>query len=174
MPIAIRKKHSVLPGFGLTLGFSTFFLCAIVLIPLAALVMKTATMGWDDLVRTLPSLDVSHPQHQVLAARERYEAFGLRKIDRDRLFDQHVQAGFQAGTGHLVMPLGRNRDDGRIGKANGFAIVGESGAGMLVSDRLGPRSVEIRHRDQPAIAARGELLGVVAAHVAGAEDGDLQ
>jgi sulfate transport system permease protein len=43
----------VLPGFGLTLGFSTFFLSAVVLIPLAALVTKTATMGWDDLVRTL-------------------------------------------------------------------------------------------------------------------------
>jgi sulfate transport system permease protein len=47
------RTPSILPGFGLTLGFSTFFLCAIVLIPLAALVMKTATMGWDDLVRTL-------------------------------------------------------------------------------------------------------------------------
>ena len=47
------RTPSVLPGFGLTLGFSTFFLSAIVLIPLAALVTKTATMGWDDLVRTL-------------------------------------------------------------------------------------------------------------------------
>jgi sulfate/thiosulfate transport system permease protein len=47
------KQPSVLPGFGLTLGFSTFFLCAIVLIPLAALVMKTATMGWDQFVGVL-------------------------------------------------------------------------------------------------------------------------
>ena len=47
------RTPSVLPGFGLTLGFSTFFLSAIVLIPLAALVIKTATMGWDDLVRVL-------------------------------------------------------------------------------------------------------------------------
>jgi sulfate transport system permease protein len=44
---------SLLRGFGLSLGFSTLFLCAIVLIPLAALVMKTATMGWSDLVRVL-------------------------------------------------------------------------------------------------------------------------
>jgi len=42
------RAPSVLPGFGLTLGFTTFFLGAIVLIPLAALVMKTATMGWSD------------------------------------------------------------------------------------------------------------------------------
>ncbi len=47
------RVPAILPGFGLTLGFSTFFLSAIVLIPLAALIMKTATMGWDDLVRTL-------------------------------------------------------------------------------------------------------------------------
>ena len=46
-------QPSILPGFGLTLGFSTFFLCAIVLIPLAALVMKTATMGWDQFVSVL-------------------------------------------------------------------------------------------------------------------------
>jgi sulfate transport system permease protein len=42
------RVPSILPGFGLTLGFTTFFLSAIVLIPLAALVMKTATMGWSE------------------------------------------------------------------------------------------------------------------------------
>ena len=33
-------QPSILPGFGLTFGFTTFFLSAIVLIPLAALVSK--------------------------------------------------------------------------------------------------------------------------------------
>ncbi len=47
------RAPSVLPGFGLTLGFTTFFLGAIVLIPLTALVMKTATMGWNDFVDVL-------------------------------------------------------------------------------------------------------------------------
>ena len=47
------RQPSILPGFGLTLGFTTFFLGAIVLIPLAALVMKTATMGWQDFVNVL-------------------------------------------------------------------------------------------------------------------------
>ena len=45
---ATLRQPSVLPGFGMTLGFSVFFLCALVLIPLAALVLKTATMGWRD------------------------------------------------------------------------------------------------------------------------------
>ncbi len=40
----LRRERNVLPGFGLTLGFTTFFLTAIVLLPLAALVMKGAGM----------------------------------------------------------------------------------------------------------------------------------
>jgi len=42
-----RRRHSVLPGFGLTLGFSLFYLCLVVLIPLAALALKAASFGWD-------------------------------------------------------------------------------------------------------------------------------
>jgi sulfate transport system permease protein len=41
-----RRRHSVLPGFGLTLGFSLFYLCLVVLIPLAALGLKAASFGW--------------------------------------------------------------------------------------------------------------------------------
>jgi sulfate/thiosulfate transport system permease protein len=38
------KRHSVLPGFGLTLGYSLFYLALIVLIPLAALFLKAASV----------------------------------------------------------------------------------------------------------------------------------
>jgi len=41
------RKPSVLPGFGLTLGFTTFFLSALVLLPLAALVFKTSSLSWQ-------------------------------------------------------------------------------------------------------------------------------
>lgn len=44
------KRHNVLPGFGLTLGYTIFYLCLIVLIPLSALVFKTATLPWVDFV----------------------------------------------------------------------------------------------------------------------------
>lgn len=47
------RVPAILPGFGLTLGFSTFFLSAIVLLPLAALVTKTATMDLRDLIDVL-------------------------------------------------------------------------------------------------------------------------
>jgi len=37
----------VLPGFGLTLGFTIFYLALIVLIPLSAVFLKTFTMSWE-------------------------------------------------------------------------------------------------------------------------------
>ena len=41
-----RRRH-VLPGFGLSLGFTLFYLSAIVLIPLLALVIRPFELGWD-------------------------------------------------------------------------------------------------------------------------------
>ncbi|MDP2323629.1 MAG: sulfate ABC transporter permease subunit CysT, partial [Gammaproteobacteria bacterium] len=49
------RQPSVLPGFGLTLGFTTFFLSAIVLLPLAALILKTTSMSWSDFVTVVLS-----------------------------------------------------------------------------------------------------------------------
>jgi sulfate transport system permease protein len=49
------RKASVLPGFGLTFGFTTFFLSAIVLLPLAALVLSAASMHWSDFLRVVTS-----------------------------------------------------------------------------------------------------------------------
>jgi sulfate transport system permease protein len=40
------RKTNVLPGFGLSMGFTITYLCLIVLIPLSAAFLKTATMGW--------------------------------------------------------------------------------------------------------------------------------
>jgi len=42
----LLKRHSVLPGFDLALGFTLLYLCFIVLIPLSAAFLKTATMTW--------------------------------------------------------------------------------------------------------------------------------
>ncbi len=53
----LQKIPSVIPGFGITLGFTTFFLSAIVLIPLAALVLKAGSMDWDRFVAV-----VTHPR----------------------------------------------------------------------------------------------------------------
>ena len=47
------RRHRVLPGFGLTLGFSIFYLSLIVLIPLGAVFLKTFTMSWDQFWATI-------------------------------------------------------------------------------------------------------------------------
>jgi sulfate transport system permease protein len=43
---ASRPSRRVLPGFNLTLGFTVFYLCLIVLVPLSALLFKTFTLTW--------------------------------------------------------------------------------------------------------------------------------
>jgi len=49
----MMKKYSVLPGFGPALGFTLFYLCLIVLIPLSALFLKSATLGWEQFWATV-------------------------------------------------------------------------------------------------------------------------
>lgn len=59
------RKPSVIPGFGLTLGLSLAYLTLIILIPLSALVWRSAALGWADFwaiatnTRTLNSLKIS-------------------------------------------------------------------------------------------------------------------
>ena len=46
-----RKTFRVLPGFGLTMGFTLFYLSAIVLIPFAGLIIRTLELSWADFWR---------------------------------------------------------------------------------------------------------------------------
>jgi sulfate transport system permease protein len=41
------KQRSIIPGFGLSLGFTVLYLSLIVLIPLSATFLKTASLSWD-------------------------------------------------------------------------------------------------------------------------------
>ena len=43
-----KRHNNVLPGFGITLGFTIFYLSVIVLIPLSALVFNAAGMTWEE------------------------------------------------------------------------------------------------------------------------------
>jgi sulfate transport system permease protein len=59
------RRPSVIPGFGLTLGVTLTWLTLIILIPLAGLLWKTSTLGWDRFwsiafdIRTLYALRIS-------------------------------------------------------------------------------------------------------------------
>jgi sulfate/thiosulfate transport system permease protein len=48
-------QHRVLPGFKLTLGFTLFYLCLIVLIPLAAIFAKSSALSWPQFWRDVAS-----------------------------------------------------------------------------------------------------------------------
>ncbi|GAC1526513.1 MAG: sulfate ABC transporter permease subunit CysT [Ramlibacter sp.] len=48
-------SRKVLPGFNLTLGYTLLYLSLIVLIPLAALVLETFTLSWDQFVAAVTS-----------------------------------------------------------------------------------------------------------------------
>ena len=47
MAVSTLKQPSVIPGFGITLGFTLTYLSLIVLIPLAALFLRAAGVGWE-------------------------------------------------------------------------------------------------------------------------------
>jgi len=57
MPVPF-KQHSVLPGFGLTLGFTLTYLGLLVMLPLTTLVICTATMSLGDFWKTVSSPQV--------------------------------------------------------------------------------------------------------------------
>jgi sulfate transport system permease protein len=48
-----KRHNNVLPGFGPTMGYTILYLSLIVLIPLSALVFKTAGLSWHDFVATV-------------------------------------------------------------------------------------------------------------------------
>lgn len=53
MPLP-RSKH-LLPGFGLTMGVSLFYITLIILLPVAAMLLKVGGMGWDEFWRITTS-----------------------------------------------------------------------------------------------------------------------
>jgi sulfate transport system permease protein len=52
-PMAALAPRRVLPGFGLTMGFTLLYLSLVVLIPLSALAVKSATLTWDQFWSTV-------------------------------------------------------------------------------------------------------------------------
>jgi len=55
IPSGKLRTTRVLPGFHLSLGFTLFYLCLIVLIPLSAVFINTFTMTWDGFIAAVTS-----------------------------------------------------------------------------------------------------------------------
>lgn len=50
---AKSKRRHVLPGFGLSMGYTIIYLSLIILIPLAALFLKATSLSWGDFWKTI-------------------------------------------------------------------------------------------------------------------------
>src|SRR5271163_1867700 len=93
------KNTGILPGFGLSMGFTLTYLSLIVLLPLAALILKTTTLTWAQFVQEVTGPRVMASYRLTFGASfiaaivnsifgavvawvlVRYEFFGKRIID---------------------------------------------------------------------------------------------
>ena len=73
----LRRRYSALPGFGLSLGFTTFYLSLVVLIPLAGLFWKSAGLTWAQMA---DALGMNSPQ----ACQQRLDRLLTRRARDDR------------------------------------------------------------------------------------------
>jgi sulfate transport system permease protein len=60
LPASRWRNPSALPGFGLSLGFTLFYLSALVLVPLAALIIRPWEIGWSGFWNILNDARVLH------------------------------------------------------------------------------------------------------------------
>ena len=54
-PPLLLRRHTVLPGFNLALGFVVLYVSLIVLVPLSAAFLKTFTLTWAQFVEAVGS-----------------------------------------------------------------------------------------------------------------------
>ncbi len=55
-----RVNRRVIPGFGLTMGFTLTYLTLLVLIPLAAVFLRSAGLGWEDFWKAVTARQAVH------------------------------------------------------------------------------------------------------------------
>ena len=148
-----KKRSSALPGFNLTMGFTLFYLSALVLIPFAGLVIRACEISWTDFwrlatsERALASYRVTFGASLVAAVANaafgtllawvlvRYEFPGLRWIDAMIDFPFALPtavagltlANLFAGNGWLgqfLVPLGIQGAYSRLGIVIALTFVG--------------------------------------------------
>ena len=54
-PPRVRRSPGVLPGFGLSTGFTVLYLCVVVLVPLSTLALRSSALSWGDALRIVAS-----------------------------------------------------------------------------------------------------------------------
>lgn len=138
LPLRLRQKTSVIPGFGMTLGFTLLALTLVVLVPLVALVFKATSAGpigfWQLATdtRTLASLRLSFGASAIAAIID--TMFGVLiawvlvryKFPGRRLLDAAIDLPFALPTAvagiSLATLYGPNGWIGQWASAAGFRI----------------------------------------------------
>jgi sulfate transport system permease protein len=62
------KKRNILPGFGISTGFTLAYVSLLILIPLSAVFLKTAAMGWPQFWETVTAPRLIHSYTLTLTA----------------------------------------------------------------------------------------------------------
>src|SRR5215510_832323 len=62
------KRRNILPGFGISTGFTLAYVSLLILIPLSAVFLKTAAMGWAQFWETVTAPRLIHSYSLTLTA----------------------------------------------------------------------------------------------------------
>ncbi|RID85418.1 sulfate ABC transporter permease subunit CysT [Peribacillus asahii] len=53
LPVRKRKRRNIIPGFGLSLGYTMLYVSILVLLPLSMVFINTTTMNWSEFIETI-------------------------------------------------------------------------------------------------------------------------
>ncbi|MFJ8257931.1 sulfate ABC transporter permease subunit CysT [Peribacillus asahii] len=53
LPVQKRKRRNIIPGFGLSLGYTMLYVSILVLLPLSMVFINTTTMTWSEFIETI-------------------------------------------------------------------------------------------------------------------------
>ena len=82
----------MLPGFGLSLGYTIAYLSLVVLIPLAGLAVRSATLGWDEFWKIAFDPRVQRVEETVRLAQPQRRTEPERPVDaRQQRVDGRIQ-----------------------------------------------------------------------------------
>ncbi|MFT3756409.1 MAG: sulfate ABC transporter permease subunit CysT [Pseudoxanthomonas sp.] len=106
----LKRQRRVIPGFGLSLGYTVFWLGLVVLLPLASLFLKAAGLGWQEIwriwtdERVLAALKISFITAMAAAAFNAVMGtlvawvFGRYSFPGRRVFDAMIDLPFALPT----------------------------------------------------------------------------
>jgi len=120
------------------------------------------------------ALDVADLQHDAFSRAGGEQLVGFLEVDRERLFDQHMQAGLEAGAGHFEVASVGNRDHRGLRAGHRLPPVGQRRQPTFVATSSARARSASATPTSSTPARRSELLRVQAPHVAGADDRHLQ